>query len=371
MNILVLNSGSSTLKCSVVDAGTRRRLSSHLIEWAGADGDTPPALPDLAGAEGHPTISAVAHRVVHGGPDCSGPARLDRVTVRAIENAGVLAPLHNARSLAVIRAAGSRYPGLPQIAVFDTAFHHELPEQACRYAVPAHWHEQYGVRRYGFHGISHESVARQAATWLQRPLHDLRLITLHLGNGASATAIAGGRSIDTSMGMTPLEGLVMGTRSGDVDISAALHVARRAGLSLNQLEHALTRQSGLAGLCGDADLRVVMSRSEAGDTDAQRALSVYCYRIRKYIGAYLAALGGADALVFTGGVGENVGVVRAKACEGLEALGIVIDCHKNAVGFSGQARAIHAAGAPVAVFVMASDEDLEIARQACRLLAGR
>ncbi len=370
MNILVLNSGSSTLKCSVVDAGSGQRLSSELIEWSGADGDTPTSLPDLDAKGGHLRISAVAHRVVHGGPDYSGPVRLDQPALRAIENAGVLAPLHNASALAVIRAATARYPELPQFAVFDTAFHHDLPEHARHYAVPAQWHEQYGVRRYGFHGISHESVGRQAAAFLQRPLGDLRLITLHLGNGASATAIAGGRSMDTSMGMTPLEGLVMGSRSGDLDIAAALHVARRAGLSLNELEQELTLQSGLAGLCGDADLRLVLSRSDAGDPDAQRAISVYCYRIRKYIGAYIAALGGIDALVFTGGVGENAGVVRAIACQGLEALGIVIDCHKNALCFSGKARAIHAAGAAVAVLVMPSDEDLEIARQVHRFLAG-
>jgi acetate kinase len=371
LHILVLNSGSSTLKYSLVDTGANRSLREDVVQWAVADGDKPPPLPELDLAAGGAQIDAVAHRVVHGGHEFSGPAQLTDDTVRAIERAAALAPLHNQAALQVIRHARQHYPGLPQIAVFDTAFHRDLPEHARRYAVPDHWHQQHGLRRYGFHGISHASVARQAAIFLQRPPAELRLISLHLGNGASACAIAGGRSVDTSMGMTPLEGLVMGTRSGDLDIGAALHVARREGLSLDQLDHALTRDSGLKGLCGDSDMRSILARCEQGDSGAQLALSIYCYRIRKYIGAYIAALGGLDALIFTGGVGENAAQVRGDVCEGLGALGIAIDCKQNELPSGDQPKAIQATGAAVAVLVIPSHEDLEIARQAADFLAQR
>lgn len=371
MNILVYNTGSSTLKCSVVDASQEGRIHSHIAAWPPAEGGGAPALPDLPPGVHHLRFAAVAHRIVHGGPDYSGPTLLDSRALQAIESASALAPLHNTPALSVVRAAMTRYPDLPQVAVFDTAFHHTLPPHARHYAVPAHWREQHGVRRFGFHGISHASVARQTAALLQRPLRDLRLVTLHLGNGASAAAIAEGRSMDTSMGMTPMEGLVMGTRSGDLDVAAALLVARREGLSFDQLEQVLRQQSGLAGLCGDSDLRTILGRSEAGDTQAKLALDVYSYRIQKYIGAYMAVLGGLDALVFTGGVGENAAAVRANVCAGLESFGIAIDCHENEQRFSGQARMIHSAGAAVAVLVAPSDEDLEIARQAQSVLSRR
>ncbi|MEQ9465662.1 MAG: acetate/propionate family kinase [Haliea sp.] len=369
MLILVFNSGSSTLKYSVVDTDSHRSLRQRVLEWSVAGSANPPPLPepDIAGI-GMP-VDAVAHRVVHGGPGFDGPAELTTATIRAIESAATLAPLHNDSALAVIRHAAERYPGLPQVAVFDTAFHQELPEHASHYAVPEHWYRQHGLRRYGFHGISHASVARQAATFLQRPAQELRLITLHLGNGASACAIAGGRSIDTSMGMTPLEGLVMGSRGGDLDIGAVLYVARREGLSLDQLEQVLARDSGLTGLCGDSDLRAVLERCNRGDSRAQLAMSIYCYRIRKYIGAYFAALGGLDALVFTGGVGENAAAVRAAACEGLGALGITIDCQQNGLPSGDQPRAIQAQESAVAVLVIPSREDLEIARQTNEFLS--
>lgn len=333
------------------------------MEWSSAASENPPPIADLATEAGDIPIHAVAHRVVHGGNRFSGPGILDSASLQAIAALGDLAPLHNASALAVIQAARVRYPQLPHVAVFDTAFHHDLPDTARLYAVPAHWHEQHGVRRFGFHGISHESVARQAAALLQRPLEELRLITLHLGNGASAAAIAGGRSVDTSMGMTPLEGLIMGSRSGDLDVAAALHAARREGLSLDQLEHTLLRDSGLVGLCGDSDLRTILARSDQGDTVARRAISLYCYRIRKYIGAYMAALGGLDALVFTGGVGENAPAIRAGSCEGLSALGITLDPDRNALPFTGQPMAVHADAGSLPVLVLPSSEDLEIARQ--------
>lgn len=349
-----------------MDARRNRRIHSKVLAWSSADGKSTPPLQDLPAENDPLPFDAVAHRVVHGGPDYSGPTRLDSAALQAIESASAFAPLHNAPALSVIRAAMRRYAGLPQIAVFDTAFHHSLPAHARHYAVPAHWRDQHGVRRYGFHGISHASVARQAAGLLRRPLGELRLITLHLGNGASATAIAGGKSIDTSMGMTPLEGLVMGTRCGDLDIAAALQVARRENLSLDQLAQVLSHESGLTGLCGDADLRAILAR---GDADAELALAIYCYRIRKYIGAYMVALGGVDALVFTGGVGENAPTVRARVCDGLASFGIVIDRHENERPCFDQARTIHAADAAVAVLIAPSDEDLEMARQTQHFLA--
>lgn len=354
-----------------MDASSNRRIHSDVVAWSSAGGNGAPPLPDLPPGANHLRFDAVAHRVVHGGPVYSGPTRADSAALQAIESASALAPLHNPPALSILRAAMTRYPDLPQVAVFDTAFHHDLPAYARNYAVPAHWPEQHDVRRYGFHGISHASVARQAAVLLQRPLPELRLITLHLGNGASAAAIAGGQSVDTSMGMTPLEGLVMGTRGGDLDIGAALQVASREGLSLDELERVLSRESGLKGLCGDADLRAIIARSDAGDTKAELALTIYCYRIRKYVGAYMAALGGLDALVFTGGVGENAATVRARACEGLDSLGIVIDRQQNELRYSGEPRAIHATGAAVAVLIVPSDEDLEIARQTQDLLTGQ
>tara|TARA_R110002110_G_scaffold415816_1_gene656610 strand:- start:19661 stop:20767 length:1107 start_codon:yes stop_codon:yes gene_type:complete len=368
VNILVLNSGSSTLKFSVHDTATAGTLDSGTVECS----DCGAAFQDVLRQLGTGSApDAIGHRVVHGGPDFTGPARLDANTIATIERCSSLAPLHNEPALAVIRASIARFPAIPQVAVFDTAFHRNMPQEASRYAIPERWFRDHQVHRYGFHGISHASVAGQAAVCLGRRPQSLRIISLHLGNGASAAAIDGGRSIDTSMGLTPLEGLVMGTRSGDLDIAAALYAARREGLTPAQLEHALTRESGLQGLCGDSDMRVILARCEQGDSRARLALSIYCYRIRKYIGAYFAALGGLDALVFTGGVGENAAPVRAGACEGLEALGIAIDCQKNALPSGDQPRAIHAEGAAVAILVVPSREDLEIARQTAEFLGQR
>ena len=371
MNVLVLNTGSATIKCSLVDAAGRQRLSSASVDWSSSASDQPPPLTALVRRAAVARVDALAHRVVHGGPSYSAPARLTVESIQAIEAASALAPLHNAPALAIIHTALAQYPDLPQLAVFDTAFHHHLPDHARHYAVPRRWRDDHGVRRYGFHGISHASVARQTAELLQRPLESLRLVSLHLGNGASAAAIAGGRSIDTSMGMTPLEGLVMGTRSGDLDTAAALHVARREQLSLSGLEDTLTRHSGLMGLCGDSDLRTVLSRSATGDRDAVLALAIYSYRIRKYIGAYTAAMGGIDALVFTGGVGENAPAIRSMVCEGMAYFGIALDHHANQASEFTKARAIQAAEASVAVVVAPSDEDMEIARQAGGFLAPR
>jgi acetate kinase len=272
----------------------------------------------------------------------------------------VLAPLHNPANANGIEVARRAFPELPHVAVFDTAFHATLPPRAYTYAVPRAW----GVRRYGFHGTSHAYVAREAARVLGRPEAELDVIVLHLGNGASATAVAGGRSIDTSMGLTPLEGLVMGTRSGDVDPALVLHVRRTRNLGTEEIDAVLNSRSGLLALAGDNDMREVQRRAASGDAAAELALDVYCYRIRKYVGAYLAALGGADAIAFTAGVGENDPLVRARSLAGLERLGIAIDADRNAAGET----VISPDGASVAVLVIATNEELEMATQAAALV---
>jgi acetate kinase len=249
---------------------------------------------------------------------------------------------------------------VPQVAVFDTAFHQTLPARAFRYAIPEDWYRRHGVRRYGFHGTSHRYVAGRAAEALGRPLAGLRLITLHLGNGASAAALANGRCVDTSMGMTPLEGLVMGTRSGDLDPAVPLFLQRSAGLDAAEIDEALNEASGLFGLCGSSDMREVLAREAAGDERARLALDVYAYRLRKCVGAYFAALGGLDALVFTGGVGENAARVRALACEGLAGLGIALDPARNAAA-AGPLAEIGSGSARV--LVVQTDEELQIARE--------
>jgi acetate kinase len=272
----------------------------------------------------------------------------------------VLAPLHNPANANGIEVARRAFPELPHVAVFDTAFHATLPPRAFTYAVPRAW----GVRRYGFHGTSHAYVAREAARVLGRPEAEVNVIVLHLGNGASATAVSGGRSIDTSMGLTPLEGLVMGTRSGDVDPALVLHVRRTRNLSTEEIDAVLNSRSGLLALAGDNDMREVQRRAAAGDAGAELALDVYCYRIRKYVGAYLAALGGADAIAFTAGVGENDPLIRARSLAGLERLGIVVDEARNTAGEA----VISPDGAPVAVLVVPTNEELEMATQAAALV---
>jgi acetate kinase len=255
------------------------------------------------------------------------------------------------------------------VAVFDTAFHTTMPARAWRYALPRELADRLGLRRYGFHGTSHAFVARRAAELLGRPLEQVNLITMHLGNGASVTAVEGGRSIDTSMGLTPLEGLVMGTRTGDLDPAVIFMLHRREGLSVDQIDRLLNSQSGLKGLTGANDLREIERRAAAGDADAEEALDVYCYRIRKYAGAYTAALGRVDALVFTAGVGENSDAVRARVCEGLGGLGVALDPARNAVR-SRDARVISAGDSAVAVLVVPTNEELEIATQTLAAIRG-
>jgi acetate kinase len=259
------------------------------------------------------------------------------------------------------------YPSVPQVAVFDTAFHRTMPARAYRYALPHELSDRLGIRRYGFHGTSHAHVSRKAAEHLGRPLADLNLITLHLGNGASAAAVAGGQCIDTSMGLTPLEGLVMGTRSGDLDPGVVFYLQREGGLSMDEIDAVLNRQSGLKGLTGTNDMREVQRRAEAGDSVAAEAVEIFCYRIRKYVGAYSAALGRVDALVFTAGIGENDAAVRAGVCAGLEPFGVHLDAGRNAVR-SKQSRTISTDDSAIAVLVVPTDEELEIADQTMALV---
>ena len=305
----------------------------------------------------------VGHRVVHGGDRFSEPVVIDDQVERTIEELVPLAPLHNPANLEGIRTARRVFPDVPHVAVFDTAFHATLPPHAYAYALDRDIAKTYGIRRYGFHGTSHAYVSREAARLIGRPVEDCRVIVLHLGNGASAAAVRNGRSVETSMGLTPLEGLVMGTRTGDIDAGVVFHLRRQAGLSVGELDDLFNRKSGMLGLASANDMREVHRLADAGDDDAALALEVYCHRLRKYVGAYFAVLGGADAVAFTAGVGENDARVRAAALAGLDALGISVDPARNESS-SRAARIISPDGSPVAVLVVPTNEELEIARQA-------
>jgi acetate kinase len=397
--VLVLNAGSSSLKYRLLDMQDRSVTASGLVERIGEDTGrlthrTPDAdplveegkVPDhgaaldrvLAAFERTGGLTdapfAVGHRVVHGGDRFSGPTLVDDAVLDEIRELVPLAPLHNPANIAGIEVARSRYPDTPQVAVFDTAFHASLPPRAWRYALPRELADRLLVRRYGFHGTSHGYVARRAAEHLGRDLADLNLVTLHLGNGCSAAAIEGGRSIDTSMGLTPLGGLVMGTRSGDLDPGVVTHLHREGGLSLDRIDTLLNKESGMKGLTGSNDLREVHAKADGGDENATEALDVFCYRIRCTVGAYAAALGRVDALVFTAGIGENDAAVRAQVCAGLEGVGVRIDEGRNTAGSrsvrSDGVRTISTDGSSVAVLVVPTDEELEIAEQALAVVRG-
>ncbi len=314
-------------------------------------------------------LAAIGHRVVHGGQDFCTPTLIDGAVIESIRALNSLAPLHNPANLIGIEICREAFPEVPQVAVFDTAFHHTMPPHAFRYAVPEDWFGRHGVRRYGFHGASHRYVATRAAQYLNRPLQAMSLITLHLGNGASACAIQNGRCIDTSMGFTPLEGLVMGTRCGDLDPAIPLYMQQATGAAAGTIDDRLNHASGLLGLCGANDLREVLAREAAGDGRARLALEIYCYRIKKYIGAYFAALGGIDALVFTGGVGENAALVRKMACEGLERLGIAIDENLNGAAL-GEIGDLGQAQMASRVLVVRTNEELQIARESFSVVFG-
>lgn len=305
-------------------------------------------------------LAAVGHRVVQGGSKFVAPTVIDDKVLATIDELSSLAPLHNPGALAAIRAARDIFP-VPHIAVFDTAFHQSLPETAYTYAIDSSLSREYHIRRYGFHGTSHQFVSRAAAEFLQAPLAELNQIVLHLGNGASACAVKGGKSVNTSMGLTPLEGLVMGSRAGDIDPSLIFYLHRVAGLSLAEIDTLLNKNSGLLGLCGSGDMRDVVLRASAGDSAAQLALEVYAARVRHYVGAYVTDLGRLDALVFTAGVGENSAPARQAICRGLEVLGVELDAELNNLPNTG-ARVISSAASQVKVLVVPTDEELEIAR---------
>ena len=411
--ILVVNSGSSSFKYQLIDAVTEDVLASGLVERIGeavgrathtvtaagfgssaepgqpaptvleatyereipipdhtagfavmlqAFADNGPSLVD------HPPI-AVGHRVVHGGARFFEPTVITPLVEINIDELSVLAPLHNPANLQGIRAAKEAFPDIPHVAVFDTAFHQTLPPAAYTYAIDRELAEAHRVRRYGFHGTSHQFVSEAAARFLGRPNADLRQIVFHLGNGASVTAIRGGRSVDTSMGLTPLEGLVMGTRSGDLDPAVLIHLARRAGQSIDDLDDLLNRRSGLRGLAGVSDMRDLVARKDAGDEAATLAFDVYIHRLRAYAGAYLAQLGGADVISFTAGVGENAPIVRAEAMATLGFAGVEIDPTRNGTRVPG-IRVISTDASAVTVLVVPTNEELEIARQSLRAVGG-
>jgi acetate kinase len=371
VNICVLNAGSSSIKYQVVALPAGDVVTSGMVERIGVEGSGVPdhetALRVVLDALDGVAIDAVGHRVVHGGALFDAPTVVDDAVETAIEQLIELAPLHNPAGLAGIRAARRALPGVPNVVVFDTAFHATLPPEAYTYAIDADLAARHGIRRYGFHGTSYRYVARATAAHLGRPLDELRLVVLHLGNGASAAAIAGGRSVDTSMGLTPLQGLVMGTRSGDIDPAVLPQLERVAGLDSASIDTLLNKRSGLLGLSGHGDMRDLMAAIEGGDAAARLALDVYLHRIRHYVGAYAAQLGGLDALVFTAGVGENNAAVRTGVVSRLGFLGLTIDEALNTAP-SRAARTLSPAGSPAAVLVIPTDEELEIARQTAEAL---
>ena len=364
--VLVLNSGSSSLKYRLF-AGDRTlaRGAVERIGEAGGDAtDHEAALRRVVERMDLGALTAIGHRVVHGGERFSAPTVIDDDVLAEIEALVPLAPLHNPAALTGIAVARALLPGVPQVAVFDTAFHATIAPEGVTWAIDADLAKRWGLRRYGFHGTSHAYVSRRTAEILGRDPDGLRVITLHLGNGASACAVRDGRSVATSMGMSPLSGLVMGTRSGDVDPTVVFHLHRVAGLSIEEIETSLTRHGGLLGLAGDNDSRVVLERRAAGDPAAALAFDVYCRRIREYVGAYLAVLGGADAITFTAGIGERSPETRWAALSGLEALGIALDAGRN----DRNAGVISADGSRTAVLVVPTDEEKEIAHQSIRAL---
>ena len=368
--VLVINSGSSSLKYAVVQPDSGTVVADGIVERIG-DGpvaDHGAALQEAfkrLAESGRPLeglgLVAVGHRIVHGGPDLYKPTLVDDALIAKVDELAPLAPLHNPPALLGIQVARDAMPDLPHVAVFDTAFFHDLPAAAATYAIDRDIARQWQIRRYGFHGTSHQFVSEQVATFLDEPLGSLNQIVLHLGNGASASAISGGRPVDTSMGLTPLEGLVMGTRSGDIDPGIISYLSRTAGMRVEDIETMLNKRSGVRGLGGEIDFRVLHQRIESGDAAAQLAYDVYIHRLRKYIGAYMAVLGNTDVITFTAGVGENDAVVRRDALAGLTTLGIELDGRLNESSDK-CARRISAETSRTTVLVVPTDEELAIAR---------
>ncbi|MEG8277949.1 acetate kinase [Streptomyces sp. AHA2] len=394
--VLVLNSGSSSVKYQLLDMRDGSRLAVGLVERigeqtsrlkhtpagggsrerGGAIADHDAALKAVAEELANdglgldsPELAAIGHRVVHGGKSFTEPTVIDDTVLAEIERLIPVAPLHNPANLTGIRTAQALRPDLPQVAVFDTAFHTTMPESAARYAIDVRTADEHRIRRYGFHGTSHAYVSRATAELLGKDPSEVNVIVLHLGNGASASAVRGGRCVDTSMGLTPLEGLVMGTRSGDMDPAVIFHLMRVGGMSADEIDTLLNKRSGLIGLCGDNDMREIRRRVDAGDEQAQLAFDIYIHRLKKYIGAYYAVLGRVDAVAFTAGVGENAAPVREAAVAGLDGLGLAVDPGRNAVR-SDEARLISPKDARVAVAVVPTDEEMEIATQTYALVIG-
>lgn len=407
MKVLVLNCGSSSVKFQLVETdeakaaeGTDRALARGAVENIGgtailryeAEGREPvreaaeilehkiavERVLALLTREGtgvladRREVEAVGHRVVHGGERFKSSVRIDDAVLRAIEEAFDIAPLHNPPNVKGYRAARGLLPDVPQVAVFDTSFHQTMEPRAFLYALPYVLYQRHGIRRYGFHGTSHRYVSRRLAELVGRPEDPaLRVVTCHLGNGCSLTAVRGGRSVDTSMGFTPLEGLVMGTRSGDLDPAILLHVAGKEELGASEVGALLNKHSGLLGISGlSNDMRKLLEAEAGGNARAALAVEIFCYRLRKYVAAYVGALGGLDALAFAGGIGENAPSVRARALDGLAVMGLFVDAQRNEGAGRGEAE-ISPPGSPCRVFVVPTNEELLIARDTCCIVEGR
>ena len=390
--ILVLNAGSSSLKYSLIDLNHDQQRYSGLIDRIGETSSAHTQQVNGTSLKTELTIAnhrqaidllfsslnqqanfrpdmlaCVAHRVVHGGERFQAPTQITPDVINAIRDLIPLAPLHNPANLLGIELSLAQLPNIPHIAVFDTAFHQSLPDYAYRYAVPESWYQQHAVRRYGFHGSSHAYIAQQAAGYLNKPIELCRFISLHLGNGASACAIANGCSVDTSMGMTPLEGLVMGTRSGDIDPSIIFYLQRALNWSSQEIENQLNKHSGLKGLCHENDMRTIHQRAEAGDQQAQLARTLFAYRVKKYIGAYMAVLGDVDALLFTGGIGENDRWLRQNCLDGLSRFGIALDKQLNQ-NCNQPTTVISSALSSIPILVIRTDEEFQIAKESYHTL---
>jgi len=389
--VLIINTGSSSIKMALIDMPSERLLAEGVADRLGESeaslnwkisgesyrftltsdkhlGAMQQMLETLFCRIDKDNITAVGHRVVHGGERFIAPTLLDAEVIAEIEKISHLAPLHNPANLLGIRAAMSQLPNIAHIAVFDTAFHHAMPQYASLYAVPFEWYSQYGVRRYGFHGTSHHYVGLEAAKTLDRKFTDCRLLTAHLGNGCSATAISGGVSVDTTMGMTPLEGLVMGTRSGDVDPGLHAFMAGQSGKSLQEITDTLNKESGLLGLSGRSnDMRVLLEAAETGDERAALAIDIFCYRLAKSLASLAVSLNHVDAIVFTGGIGEHASVIRAKTVQQLAILGATLDKQRNKQHGKESRGFISKDGSPLPVLVIAANEEMMIARYVCEV----
>ena len=369
MNILALNAGSSSLKFRLfqITPDAETVLTDGTVERMDASALRPAAQKAIEQARPF-GIDAIGHRVVQGGARFFEPTRITPDVLNDLRRLQELDPLHNPTEVALIEAAQKLLPNAPNVAVFDTAFHRTLPEVAWRYALPTDLADRLGLRRYGFHGISHRYVSERLLQCLGREASGTRLITCHLGSGASLCALRDGQSVDTSMGLTPLEGLVMGTRSGDVDPGLLLYLLRTQNMTAEALDDLLNQQSGLKGLAGKSDVRDLEQAAGNGDARASLALDIFAYRVRKYVGAYAAALGGLDGVAFTGGIGEHSGAMRRRICAGLEFLGLRLDDGRNQAAPGSEAAQISGAESPVSVWVIPTDEERQIAREVAALL---